>query len=465
METRANNREQIHEKERLIRPELAKEDPDIATQTQIAQLERELEWLYREIGYVAKNRSVVRSKNETLEIAINPDLTPVVRGTPFTKDLRPTVRTRYNRALNLLQVSERTRIGHVDTGVSRHPALGFDVAGNAPETLLLAEGRDFLDSGTEAFSPLRERQSTIQCIARGDPIGDCLTIYPDHGTKTLSVILSEDPERLIGVAPGARVIPVRIADGPVFQNNTQRDNMGPAIRHLLGLTPVPRVILVSMGNPGHVGLLEPLFSSFGADAGFNKDTGRAFDEAYQAGVIVVAGAGQLLDRVSYPARYKSTIAVGGIRQDGQRHYPDSSYENPALVDIWAQADGINRAISYLEDGAPRFEYFDQEPDTSTDDFSGTSYAAAQVAAAAALWVETFYYDLPQPGDVDAWKTVEAFRAAVVGSARPVFLKIGDKRRRVTRPRLDIERLLGYAPDLAAVTSPAPTAIQHSEQRE
>ena len=89
METRANNREQIHEKERLIRPELAKEDPDIETQTQIAQLERELEWRYREIGYVAKNRSVVRSKNETLEIAINPDLTPVVRGTPFTKDLRP----------------------------------------------------------------------------------------------------------------------------------------------------------------------------------------------------------------------------------------------------------------------------------------------------------------------------------------------------------------------------------------
>ncbi len=195
---------------------------------------------------------------------------------PFTKDLRPAIKTRYNRALNLLQVSQRTRIGHIDTGVSRHPALGFDAAGTIPENLLLAEGHDFLDSG-EPFSPLRERQSMIKCLAGGGSIGDCLTDYPDHGTKTLSVILSRDPAKLIGVAPGAQVIPVRIADGPVFQSNAQRDNMGPAIRYLLGLTPVPRVISISMGNPGHAGLWQPLFSAFGADAGFDKETRRAFD--------------------------------------------------------------------------------------------------------------------------------------------------------------------------------------------
>ena len=380
----------------------------------------------------------------------------------FTKDLRPAGTTRYNQALNLLQVSERARIGHVDTGVSRHPALGFDAAGNAPENLLLAEGRDFLDSG-EPFSPLRERQSTIQCILGGGPVGDCLTDYPDHGTKTLSIILSNN-ENLIGVAPGARVIPVRIADGPIFQNNAQRDNMGPAIRHLLGLTPVPRVISISMGNPGHAGVWQPLFSAFGADAGFDRDTRRAFDEAYQASAIVVCAAGQVIDRVIYPARYKTTIAVGGVRQDGQRHYPDGNYDNPDLVDIWTQADGINRAVAYLDNGAPRFEYSEHDPDASTDDVSGTSYAAPQVAAAAALWVETFFHDLPQPGDVDAWKTVEAFRAAVVESARPAFLKIANKRRRITRPRLDIERLLGRAPDLAAVDSPAPAAVRHGNQQ-
>ena len=82
----------------------------------------------------------------------------------------------------------------------------------------------------------------------------------------------------------------------------------------------------------------------------------------------------------------------------------------------------------------------------------------------ALWVETFFHQLPLPGDVDAWKTVEAFRAAVVGSARPAFLKISNKRRRITRPRLDIERLLGRAPDLAAVTAPAPATVRHVNQR-
>jgi len=381
---------------------------------------------------------------------------------PFTRDLRPAIRTRYNRALNLLQVSGRTRIGHVDTGISQHPALGFDADGNAPENLLMDEGHDFLDPSSPPFSPLREQEGMLKCLRNGSSIGDCLTDYPDHGTKTLSVMLSNN-DKLKGIAPGAQVIPVRIADGPIFQNNAQRDNMGPAIRHLLGLTPMPRVISISMGNPGHAGVWQPLFSAFGADAGFNKETRRAFDAAYQAGVIVVCAAGQVIDRVIYPARYKTTIAVGGIRQDRLRHYPDDNYDIPERVDIWTQADGINRAIAFLDNGAPRFGYTEQEPDTSTDDVSGTSYATPQVAAAAALWVETFFHDLPLPGDVDAWKTVEAFRAALTGSAQQVGLKIPSTGRMVARPRLDIDRLLGHAPELPVDVAHAPATLRHGNQ--
>jgi subtilisin family serine protease len=380
----------------------------------------------------------------------------------FTKDLRPADKSRYNRALNLVQVSGRTRIGHVDTGISRHPALGFDAAGKAPENLLLAEGRDFLDPGAPPFSPLRQQESTLACIRDGKPVGDCLTDYPDHGTKTLSVILANN-DNLIGVAPGAPVIPVRIADGPIFQNNAQRDNMGPAIRHLLGLEPVPRVISISMGNPGHAGVWQPLFSAFGADAGFNKETRRAFDAAYRAGVIVVCAAGQMIDRVIYPARYRTTIAVGGIRQDGVSHYPDADYDIPERVDIWTQADGINRALAYIDNGVPKFSYAEREMGDGTDDVSGTSYAAPQVAAAAALWVETYFHDLPQPGDVDAWKTVEAFRTALTGSARRVSLKIRSTGKRVTRPRLDIHRLLDRVPDLPAEDAHAPETLRHTNQ--
>ena len=381
----------------------------------------------------------------------------------FTTDLQPRIKTRYNRALNLLQVSGRTRIGHIDTGISRHPALGFDAGGEAPSNLLLDEGKDFLDPTTDPLSPLRERQSTIQCLANGGSIGDCLTDYPDHGTKTLSVILS-NTDNLTGVAPGVTVIPVRISDGPVFQNNTQRDNMGRAIRHLLELDTVPRVISISMGNPGHAGLLQPLLSAFGASAGFDKETRQAFDDAYLAGVIVVCAAGQVIDRVIYPARYKNTIAVGGIRQDGVRHYPNDNYDIPERVDIWAQADGINRAISYLEDGEPRFEYSEDEDDVSTDDVSGTSYAAPQVAAAAALWVESYFHDLPQPGDIDAWKTVEAFRTALTDSAQQVGLKIPSTGRMVVRPRLEIDRLLNRTPELPPDGTHAPAAVLHKNQR-
>ena len=380
----------------------------------------------------------------------------------FTRDLRPDIRSRYNQALNLLQVSDRTRIGHVDTGLSRHPALGFDATGTPPPNLLLSHGRDFLAPGTPPFSTLRPLQSTIQCIAGGNPIGDCLTDYPDHGTKTLSLILS-NTDRLKGVAPGASIVPVRIADGPIFQNDAQRDNMGPAIRHLLALNPVPRVISISMGNPGHAGIWQPLFSAFGARPGFDRETRRAFDLAYDTGVIVVCAAGQVLDRVIYPARYKTTIAVGGIRQDERRHYPNDNYDIPERVDIWAQADGINRAVAFREGSTDRFAYAEDETGLDTDDISGTSYAAPQVAAAAALWVESYFHNLPQPGDIDAWKTVEAFRAALAASARYVGLIIPATGGQVVRPRLDIHALLGQAPELPAAEAHAPATVRHTNQ--
>ncbi len=60
-------RREIHERELEIRIAMVDPDPDIQTQALIAQLSRELEWRYREVGYVARDRSVVQSKNEELE--------------------------------------------------------------------------------------------------------------------------------------------------------------------------------------------------------------------------------------------------------------------------------------------------------------------------------------------------------------------------------------------------------------
>ena len=71
-ETRDNTRSEIHKKELDVRLALAEENPNVEKQARIAQLERELEWRYREIGYIAKDRSVVRSKSEERDESIIP---------------------------------------------------------------------------------------------------------------------------------------------------------------------------------------------------------------------------------------------------------------------------------------------------------------------------------------------------------------------------------------------------------
>ena len=67
VKVRDKTRREIHDRELKIRLALAVDDPTVEKQAEIAQLERELEWRYREIGYVAKDRSVVRSKSEQLD--------------------------------------------------------------------------------------------------------------------------------------------------------------------------------------------------------------------------------------------------------------------------------------------------------------------------------------------------------------------------------------------------------------
>lgn len=374
---------------------------------------------------------------------------------PFTKDLRPAVRTRYNRALNLLQVSNRTRIGHIDVGVAEHEALGY-ANGQPPAWLRIDEGRDFLASDPAA--------PPVSDLRVGDGFINRMTDWPDHGIKTLSGIASDTPE-LRGLAPGAEVVPVRIADGPVFQDVAQRDNLGRALEHLLGLDPVPRVISISMGNPGWLGLMfQPPFSLLGQRPGFDRATRRALDRAYEAGVIVVAAAGQVIDRVIYPARYKRTIAVGGHFRNRTALYPPHDYDIPDRVDIWAQAAEINRAHARRrEDGSVERGYAEDEG-AAPESIAGTSYATPQVAAAAALWVETHFQALPRAPAADAWKTVEAFRAALRDSADERGLEVpGPPRRFVRRRCLNLERLLATEPPPVPDSARASPCIGHTNQ--
>jgi subtilisin family serine protease len=97
----------------------------------------------------------------------------------------------------------------------------------------------------------------------------------------------------------------------------------------------------------------------------------AVRDAVDAGLMLVAAAGNGWPFVVYPARYDEVIAVAACNVDKQRWAGSASGE---AVDITAPGESVWRARTQ-SDGA-----FD------VDRSSGTSYAAAHVAGIGALWL-------------------------------------------------------------------------------
>jgi hypothetical protein len=116
-------------------------------------------------------------------------------------------------------------------------------------------------------------------LTKGSGFVDEKAEYPDHGVKALSVILSNN-EHLEGVAPGAKIIPYRVANGPVFVGNAKTGNIGKAIRHGLEQANAPKVFSISMGNTGVTGLFEFLRIITGGAPGMQLETTEAINEAY-----------------------------------------------------------------------------------------------------------------------------------------------------------------------------------------
>lgn len=331
-----------------------------------------------------------------------------------------------------------TIIGHIDTGLFAHPSLGYSEAGAPPNILSVR--------GLNVYDPDRTGPAPVTDLTKGSGRVDTIFEYPDHGVKTLSVILS-DNDSLRGVAPGAKVIPYRIANGPIFVGAAKTGGIGLAIRHALSQANAPKVFSISMGNTGATGVLEILRLITGGAPGMATKTCKAINEAYEAGAIVVCAGGQVIDRVVYPARFARTIAVGGITAD-DAHYPSSGYDAPHMIDVWARASHINRAAGFLKDGEIVAVHADTvHPDNRDDEPSGTSYACPQVAAAAAMWV-TVHADMLARFD-QKWKIVEAFRKVLRASAGPerIPLRPGAAPSADIR-RLDINALLETPPDMA-----------------
>jgi subtilisin family serine protease len=226
-------------------------------------------------------------------------------------------------------------IGHPDTGYTLHPNLGSDA-------LDLQIDRDFLDDDDDALDPL---------ISPADvpwPLS-----FPGHGTTTASVMVGRgsDEAGIVGVAPRSKVVPLRAAQSVVqlFDSDVAR-----AVDHarITGC----HVVSISVGGKGFFGLRV------------------AIQRAVDAGMIVLAAAGNNVGIVVAPASYPNCLAVAATGPDDQP-WPESS--RGSAVDVCAPGWGVHVAGYVWEHGLPVARVIQS---------SGTSYAATHLAGVAALWL-------------------------------------------------------------------------------
>ena len=297
------------------------------------------------------------------------------------------------------------RVGHLDTGYTRHPIFG---EWNAGQSWLRPDlGRDIVAGDADPSDPL-------------DYEGN-----PGHGTRTCSVICGDarriDPadETELGVAPGLPVVPFRCVTSVVLIRERHRAAVAEGIDRAIDAG--CRVISISLGVP---------FFSPTQTGGL----GEAVDRAYEKGVIIAAAGGQVIDRVTYPAKFNRTIGCGGLTW--QRRIWWDYANGRDMIDVWAPAENVLVASRFEADDTTAAMPVEGDdpgsfavPEIDGDDGSssssgslsalssssgkltkstGTSFATAHVAAAAAVWLRLEGPALDAAYD-EPWQRVEAFR--------------------------------------------------------
>jgi serine protease len=264
---------------------------------------------------------------------------------------------------------EGVLIVHPDTGWTEHPEL-------------IKGGRYLTDI---RLSKNFFGQWSEYLLAQ-DTLVEGLLLFPSHGTKTASLMLSEEghpntipanPEYpnynvdsdlyVTGIAPKVEVIPLRVSDSVVLGSNYTHHatlntyaTLGKAIDYTLSLNDVG-VISISLG-------------------GINEHPALNISLKYsrQSGVIICAAAGQAFNtggirKPSFPGNSPHTICVAGCYKNFDK--PSEGFYGKA-VDISAPGWGVIVAETKKN---PPFYVIDQNGE-------GTSFATAITAGACALWL-------------------------------------------------------------------------------
>lgn len=198
-----------------------------------------------------------------------------------------------------------------------------------------------------------------------------------HGTATSSVVVSRNDGAVLGSAPAAQVYPIRcIKSVAVFKAE-------PVARAIeAAITVKSQVITMSLGGVP------------------SRPVRAALRKAVQAGIIVVAAAGNCVRLVVWPARYPECIAVAGCNVRGE---PWKGSCRGGAVDITAPGEQVWHASATDPRGY--------------DDGQGTSFAVAITAGAAAQWLAHHGVDAVRAEAAARTVTVQAlFREAIQQTA-------------------------------------------------
>lgn len=276
---------------------------------------------------------------------------------------------------------EGVLVAHPDTGYHEHPLLIPSLA-TRPEDPPQHHGRNFVE------------RDLADALTNGrDPMVDrSFGNFPGHGTSTASIISCQnEPGKPWSVAPGARIIPLRVSSTVVhfsFQNVCDA--------FLEAMARGAQVISMSLGGPFGSGLLNDLVK-----------------QALDQGIIIVSAAGNYVPTVAFPARIPGVIGCAGSNVLAAPWRFSGLGERVAIT---APAELVWHQQEHLV--SPQ-----QPPVHTHENGDGTSFATANVAGLAALWLSFWREELQPMARRDI---PHAFRLCLEAAANkePKFIKSG-----------------------------------------
>jgi len=280
---------------------------------------------------------------------------------------------------------ERITIAHLDTGYRQNHVV-------LPEFLDHAAERSFVQGDANPNSAV-------------DPGIGGFGNNPGHGTGTMSLLAGNvfnavpfgAPAGLVGGAPFARILPVRVANSVVeFANSSIAQGIQYAIDSNVD------VLSMSMGGIPSQAWVDVV------------------NKAYDAGITLVTAAGnnfgpggfRVPKFIVWPARFKRVIAACGIMSSGK---PWADFGNAKLMGgCYGPDSKMDTAVSAYTPNVPWAVY--DCPSLVDFNGNGTSSATPQIAASAACYIQAHLPALRAYTGDDRWKRVETVRKALFDTA-------------------------------------------------